>query len=191
MNNQTTNGKTNYRPSLRLFHASAKGTGSAFRLSLRTATSQYDGAVFLSIAPQITIGDPRGPHPIYPRFDFDTAITTIRLDSVEVAQLMQVLRGELETVNDGKGLYHKSAMYTTRLTFRHLVEPFPSYALELFKNPHDVKEESASLSFFFTPAESFLLCELLAGILPALVFGEPLASQLPDVSAPDSSADGE
>ena len=162
-----------FRPSLALFHANTKGTGSALRVSLRPASSEKDGAIFLSIAPQLTIGDRSHPVPILPSFDFESPLC-FRLDFVEVSQLLQVLLGEVESVEEGKGLYHvrrvNGKATTKRFTFRHLIEPYSCYELNIFESGDGVEDRSAVFSL--KPAESLGLAECLTAVLPVIAFGD-------------------
>ena len=101
-----------YRPSLALFHASPKGTGGAIKMTLHPAHDDTDGCIMLTMANQLTIGNRQGPNPVYPKFDWDGKLT-VKLDFTDLTKMLQVFRGECESIEDGKGLYHTTAQFTT------------------------------------------------------------------------------
>jgi hypothetical protein len=109
-----------FRPMLSFFHANAKGNGAAMRMSLLPATGTEDGSIMVDFANQSAVADFSGPEPVYPRFDWENKIT-VKLDFGDLCALLQVLRGECESVGDGKGLFHKSVKGSTRIMFRHLL----------------------------------------------------------------------
>jgi len=132
-----------YRPNLAFYHANAKGTGCAMKLALHPAHDDVDGCIMMTMAGQLTVGDCRGPNPVYPRFDWDGRLT-VKLDFSDLTRIVQVFRGERESVEDGKGLYHTTSRFTTRIALRHLVEPSSCYSLELYRSSRDGKDESSA-----------------------------------------------
>lgn len=158
---------------IRLYHANAKGTGGALRITVRAANKYEDGAVFLTFANQLTIGDPAHGAPV--RWDTEGR-QTIRLDFVELSEVMQVFHGETESIRDGKGIYHRvAAMKTTKaLKFRHLIDPIPGYHFELFTTTENGEETRHQ--FYMTPPESLGVCEALSTALYSIAFGDPTAS---------------
>ena len=111
-----------YRPSLAFYRASAKGTGSAVKMKLHPAHDDTDGSIMLTIANQKTVGSRMGPNPTFSTFDWDNAMT-IKLDFNDLTKMLQVFRGECETIEDGMGLCHLSPRGSTKIMLRHLVEP--------------------------------------------------------------------
>lgn len=162
-----------FRPKLALYHASSKGLGSALKLELHPAHDDTEGSIMLIIANQMTVGDLRGANPVYPRFDWENA-ATIKLGFNDLCSLLQVFRGEIETVNDGKGFYHNSTMWTTRIGFRHVIEPVSGYSLEVYRNPRNRDGESFRFHFMFSAAEAIGVCEAISDSMGLIAFGIPM-----------------
>lgn len=163
---------TVYRPKFALYHASPKGTGAALKMSLHPAHDDVDGSIMLTLAPQATIGDRRGPNPVYPRFQWEAAVT-VKLDFSDLSKFLQVFRGEMESIEDGKGLFHTTSQASTRIVLRHLVEPISGYSLEIFRTPRSGEEE-VRLRFFFSGAEACGLTEAIASSMGVIAFGIPM-----------------
>lgn len=98
----------NKRPSLVLCRANGKGTGFAMKMELYPARvgDSDSGAIYATIALQSTFGDLGSTPPIYPRFDWGNAVK-VRFDFTDLAKILQVLLGETESVDDGRGLFHR------------------------------------------------------------------------------------
>lgn len=67
--------KTQNRPALAFYHANAKGTGCAVKMTLHPATVDAsgittDGYIELTAANQMTVGNRLGPNPTFPKFDW-------------------------------------------------------------------------------------------------------------------------
>lgn len=169
-----------FRPQFALYHASPKGIGGALKMALHPAHDAVDGSIWVTLANQLTIGDRRGPNPIYPRFDWENSIS-IKLDFNDLCQLLQVLRGECEAINDGKGLYHSSASGTTRIVFRHLIEPVSCYSLEVYRSPRNGGEDQ-NAHFTFSACEAGGICDAIADSMGVIAFGIPIV-QSHDTSA--------
>lgn len=105
------------RPKLAFYHANAKGTGCALKLERRPASAEAEGCFMATIANQMTVGDRRAPNPVYPRFDWEGAIA-FKLGFSDVCKMLQVLRGECESLEDGHGVYHRSARAARTSTAR-------------------------------------------------------------------------
>jgi hypothetical protein len=161
-----------FRPMLSFFHANAKGNGAAMRMSLLPATGTEDGSIMVDFANQSAVADFSGPEPVYPRFDWENKIT-VKLDFGDLCALLQVLRGECESVGDGKGLFHRSESANTRISFRHLVEPVTGYALEVHRIGNSSEGESRSL-IVLTAWEALGFAELIAGSMSLVCFGLPM-----------------
>lgn len=170
-----------FRPKLALYHTSTKGLGSALKLELHPAHDSTDGSIMMTISNQMTIGDLKGPNPVYPRFDWENA-ATIKLGFNDLCQMLQVFRGETETINEGRGFYHNSPTWTTRINFRHLLEPFPGYSIEVYRSPRNGGGESARFHFLFSPYEAIGVCEAIANSMGVVAFG------IPTIQAHDTSA---
>ena len=157
------------RPRLVIYHANATNTGSAARFQLHPARDSKDGSIHVLLAKQLTVGGGSTNLPMFPTFDWDCGIE-VKLGFADVCALLQVFRGECESVNDGKGLYHRSAMYSTRIVFRHVVEPMNAYSFEVYRTYRDGGvDESAHI--MFTSAEALGLGCLLESSMAAMCFG--------------------
>jgi len=162
-----------YRPNFCFYHANPKGTGSAVKINLHPAHDDVDGCVMLTIANQMTIGNARGDSPTYPRFDWENAIC-VKLDFSDLTQILQVLRGECENINDGKGLYHSSVKATTSIRFGHLIDPVSGYMLEIYRRGSQGGGDENRARMLFSNAEALGLCEALSGSLYLVCFGIPM-----------------
>ena len=176
MNNETSN-KTmlppgTYRPKLAFYHASPKGTGCAATLELHPAHDDVDGSIWLCVANQMTIGNRMGPNPTFPRFDWENRIC-VKLDFNDLCAMLQVFRGECESINGDHGLYHRTAKATTKIRLRHLVDPVSGYSLELYKTPAGGGDETRA-HLLLNPAEALGLCESIAGAMYLVSFGIPM-----------------
>jgi len=159
------------RPSLRFFHPNGKGTGCAVRLELHPAHDYVDGSVWATIAQQVTVGNRCGPNPTYPRFDWENPMC-VKLDFSDLCKVLQVFRGECESLEDGRGLVHQTAKAMTKIVLRHIVEPVPGYSFEVYRTPRQGEETRAHLHFY--PWEALGLAEALAGSMSVISFGIPM-----------------
>jgi len=169
-----------YRPELTFYHPNAKGTGCALSMNLHPAHDDVDGSIMMKVACQASVGEGRGPGRTFARFDWERAIC-VKLDFNDLCQILQVFRGECESIADGRGLYHRSPKAATRIVLRHLVEPVVGYSLELYRTPVGGEGESRA-HILLTPSEARGLCEALAGSMSVICFG------IPTVIAHDTSA---
>ncbi len=160
-----------YRPQLKFYHPNAKGTGCAIQLELLPAQNRREGAIMMSLANQMTVGDMRGAVPRFPRFDWENRIT-VKLGFMDLARMLQVFRGECESIGDGKGLYHRTSEFSTRIVLRHMVEPLQGYSLEVYRTPSDGSEESRA-HFVMNSAEATGLAESISGSMAVVSFGVP------------------
>jgi len=169
--NQQTVGQ--YRPNLIFYHANPKGTGSAVKMNLHPAHDDVDGCVMLTMANQMTVGDRRGPNPTYSRFDWEGAMC-VKLDFNDLTQILQVLRGECESINEGKGLYHVSSRGSASIRLCHLVDPVSGYMLDICRKPVGGGDVESRARMLLSPAEALGLCETIAGSLYLVSFGIPM-----------------
>ena len=161
-----------YRPKLAFYHANAKGTGCAATLELHPAHDSVDGSIMLCVANQMTVGNRMGPNPTFPRFDWENRIC-VKLDFNDLCAMLQVFRGECETLNGDHGLFHRTARASTKIQLRHLVEPVSGYSLELYRTPAGGRDEVRA-HLLFSPAEALGLCEAIAGSMALVAFGIPM-----------------
>lgn len=176
-----------FRPQFALYHAGSTGAGGALKMALHPAHDAVDGSIMLTLANQLTIGDRRGPNPVYPHFDWENSIT-VKLDFNDLCQMLQVLRGEIETINEGKGLYHSSPLGIARIVFRHMLEPVSCYSLEVYRTPHNGGADVRA-HFTFSASEAGGICDAIADSMGVIAFGIPIV-QLHDTSGYEAKVKG-
>lgn len=171
---------TKYRPELTFYHPNGRGSGCAVSFSLHPAHDDTSGSIMLALANQKTIGDLKIAS--YPTFDWENKIA-IRLDFSDLCKILQVLRGECESIDDGRGLYHSIKKCTTRIVFRHIIEPCQGYSLEVYRSYSDDKEDACA-RILFNPSESLGLTEAISGSMSLVSFGIPMV--LPRSASPEA-----
>lgn len=149
-------------------HPAPSGKGSAIRFTLRPANGNVSGCVMFEIAKQKTLASLSGETPTSATFDWDNAIT-MKLCVGDLAQMLMVFRGYQESIEDGKGIFHRSATANSIIKFSHMIEPRPGYLFSVSKKPFD--GELTDAFFVFRPEEAFWFSTALEGAMPALVFG--------------------
>ena len=153
------------RPAITICHANARGTGTALRLELHPANTDSDGSILATIAPQNAI------KPVA-TFDWNNSIS-VRLDLLELAKILQVFRGNYESIDDGKGLYHRTINGFTVVRLYHRIEPIGGYVLDVAHKPND--GETVRLVFSMTYDEAFALAEAIDHAMLYVAFGVPVA----------------
>ena len=164
--------KTNHAR-LVIYHANPKGTGTAMRLELHPAHGETDGSVRIVLAPQRSASGARTTPIPPPTFDWENTLR-VKLDFTDLSKVLQVLRGECESVDEGRGIVHQTATALTRISFRHLVDPIPGYSLETERIARG-GGESVRAAIFFGSAEACGLAEAFAAAIPLVAFGVPEA----------------
>lgn len=159
-----------YRPKFALYHANSKGTGGALCMELHPAHDSTDGCIMAQIASQMTVGDVKGPVPTYPRFNWEGAIC-VKLDFQDLTKMLQVFRGECESLGDGLGLVHISTSGTTKIVLRHLLEPRCGYSLEVYRTSG---QGDSNGRVFLSPNEALGLSAAIEGSLSVICFGIPM-----------------
>lgn len=160
-----------WRPAAAFYHPNGKGTGSAMKLELHPAHDQVDGCIMMHLANQSETGNRLGPTPTFPKFDWEGGIV-VKLDFNDLCRILQVLRGECESVEEGRGLYHRTPKASTRICFRHLLEGLCGYSFEVYRTASaDGRETRAH--FILNPAEALGICEAIAGSMSVICFGVP------------------
>ena len=154
-----------------MYHPNGKGTGSAIRLELHPAHDDIAGSIMATIATQLTTGGRLGAVPVYPRFDWEGAIT-VKLDFTDISKMLPVFRGECESLEDGRGLFHKSTRGTTKITLRHIVEPINGYMLEVSRKTSDSEDSNARI--FLSPYEALGLATAIESSMGVICFGIPM-----------------
>jgi len=158
------------RPCLTMYHANAKGTGSALKAIMHPADREKDGYLEIRIANQISVGDLRATIPTYPKFYWDN-YREVYLDFDAVCKLLQVFRGECESVNDGRGIYiQRDDGAKINVNLAHLIDPVCGYQ---FRMQYRSGDTDNIYRFFFTCSEALGMCEAIAGSLYLMAFGKP------------------
>ena len=148
--------------SLEVRHPNAKGTGSALRARLIIGGMPENRGVLIGIAPQKTVDG------LQSAFDFGNPHCAF-LGFVEVAQFLQVLRGETESIAEGKGIWFDHGDEKVIVKLEHRVEPVCGYMLRIVEKCGSV--ETAE-QFWFTPAEALGFCEALIVSFREIAFGK-------------------
>ena len=162
------------RPRLAFFHANPRGTGGALMLDLRPARGLDEGCIMMTLASQLTVGDRRGPTPVYPTFDMENRMV-VKLGFLDLAKMLLVFRGECESIDGDRGLYHQAPRFATRITLRHLVEAGGGYAIDVFRSAPGQEDRHAGI--VLAPAEALGLSKAVEGSLGVLCFGVPSAAE--------------
>ena len=173
--NETANDRASapraFRPKLAFYKANAKGSGCAMKMELHPAHGQTDGSIMVTLANQMTIGDRRGPNPTFPHFDWENAIC-VKLDFSDLSKMLQVFRGEYESIEDGRGLVHRSPKGLAYIKLAHLIEPIPGYRLEVefFAGSGNSERRTVMLM----PCEALGLVAAIESSLGVICFGVPM-----------------
>ena len=162
-------------PCLRFYHPNAKGTGCAMVMKLHPADATQDGFIVVSFANQMTVGNPHGDNPTFPKFDWDNRVDVV-LDFNDLCAILQVLRGETESVHEGRGIFHKYKECCQRIHLRHLIDPVCGYSFEVFETPANGCDEKRA-HMLLSPAESLGILESIAGSMYLIAFGSPYATK--------------
>jgi len=184
MNNTTRKNTTpaeGFRPRFAIYHPNGKGTGCALKMDLRPAHGDEDGCIMMCVAPQKTVGDMHGPAKKFPTFDWENRIC-VKLGFADICKILQVFRGECESLEEGKGLFHRSARYTTRIVLRHLIEPVQGYSLEVFRSTAGNPDENRVTHIVLNPWEALGVGISFENSIGVICFGIPkvLAHERPD-----------
>ena len=172
---------------MRFFHPNAKGNGCALSLELLPANGEYDGCIMASFANQLTIGNRQASIPTYPTFNWEGAVT-VKLDFSDLCRILQVLRGECESIEEGKGLFHRSSKALTKINIRHLIDPVQGYVFEVHRVANQGGAESRAM-IMFTPWEALGVAESIAGSMSAICFGVPKSASFGPSAKKTGNAD--
>ena len=153
---------------LSFYHPNGKGTGGAVKFSLIPADGEkfVDGGLRVAMAAQVK-GD---GFEMYPRFDWDRVIE-VRLGFLDVARMLQVFRGETESINDGLGLFVFNPLCRMKFSLRHVVEPVAGYEIKLVRKIGEAGQED-SVWVMLTGVEGLGLCCALENSMGILAFGK-------------------
>lgn len=145
-----------------LFHANAKGTGSLLRVELTPAVDGEHGFVTVGIVPQDSSVD-------YPTYDIVKELS-IDLDPVECTQMIEVLRGVTESIEDGRGIFKREEGGGVVLEMSHVIDPVPGFHV-VIKRRASVDTPEERLKFRLTTTEGWMLSIALERAVPAIAFG--------------------
>ena len=157
---------------MRFFHPNMKGPGCALSLELLPANGIDEGCIMATVANQASVGNRQGQSTTFPTFNWENALT-VKLGFADLCKMLQVLRGECESVGEGKGLFHANGKANTVISFRHLVDPASGYVLGIHRTFTDGREARATI--MLSPWDALGLCESIAGAMSAICFGVPTA----------------
>ena len=163
-------------PCLRLYHPNGKGTGCAMVMKLRPADAAQDGFIVVSFANQMTVGNPHGDNPTFPKFDWENKVDVV-LDFNDLCAILQVLRGETESIREGRGIFHKYNECCQKIQMRHLIDPVCGYSFEVLETSANGSDEKRA-HMLLSPAESLGICESIAGSMYLIAFGVPRLSNV-------------
>jgi hypothetical protein len=163
-----------YRPRLAFYHANGKGSGSAAKFEVVPASGDRDGAVYLTLASQksVATGSMDQGTRQHATFDWTNRIT-VKLNFGDLCQILQVFKGPLATIADGKGLYHDSRATTTFINLTRQTEPHPGWALDVSRRSKDVSEAITRTRIVFNASEAYGLGVVLEQALGVVAFGVP------------------
>ena len=162
-------------PCLRLYHPNGKGTGCAMVMKLRPADAAQDGFIVVSFANQMTVGNPTGDNPTFPKFDWENCVDVV-LDFNDLCAILQVLRGETESVRECRCIFNKYKECCQTIKFSHIVEPICCYFFYVFETSENSGDEKRA-HMLLSPAESLGICESIAGSMYLIAFGSPYATK--------------
>lgn len=163
-------------PCLRFYHPNVKGTGCAMVMKLRPADAAQDGFIVVSFANQMTVGNLTGDNPTFPKFDWENKVDVV-LDFNDLCAILQVLRGETESIGNGRGIFHKYKECCQKIQLRHLLDPVCGYSFEVIEATANSGEEKR-VNTLLSPAESLGICESIAGSMYLIAFGVPRLSNV-------------
>ena len=161
-------------PCLRFWHPNGKGTGCAMVMKLRPADAAQDGFVVVSFANQMTVGNPNGDNPTFPKFDWDNSVDVV-LDFNDLCAILQVLRGETESIREDRGIFHNDEECCQKIQLRHLIDPVCGYLFEVVEASAHGGEDKR-MRMLLSLAESLGICEAISGSMYLIAFGSPYAT---------------
>lgn len=182
--------KTNYvaqkeRPDFAIYHPNGKGTGCAFRMNLHPAHDDRDGCIMVSFANQNSVGNRQAAVPTYPTFDWKNKVS-VKLDFSDICKIIQVLRGTSAGLEDGRGLYHRSAKFATKITLKHIMEPVEGFMLGVYRAPalKTVAEPEQSARILLNTWEALGIALAFENSIGVVCFGIPKVAKAQTGVAP-------
>ena len=145
-----------------IYRPAPSGKGSAISISMFRAVGGVAGHALVEMARQKPVCGETAV------FDWGNSITA-KLCADDLAQVLMVFCGMQESIDDGKGIYHRTTTANTCIRFCHMIEPVPHYALSVRWHPHG--GEADEMHFSFRPSEAVWLSAALEAAMGAIVFG--------------------
>lgn len=170
--------RTEWTPHLEFYHPNAKGTGSAFRVSIAPADGDRDGAVFLSLAAQSSVFVPaqNGAPAKFASFDWSNKLT-VKFTYMEVTEIILVLAGSLPAVGQngkGDGFFHSSASASTIVSLRRGDDPArPGFLLDVTRTLKTNRDDRKRVGVMLNMVEAVGLRFALEQSMALLAFGIP------------------
>ena len=157
-------------PEFALYHANAKGTGCAVKVKFHPWDVEKVREPFVSIefAPQKSLE--QGGQ--FAQFDWAHSLP-VKFDFHDLTVMLQVLRGEIESVNDNRGFLQVTQIAKTTIRFRHTLEPVSGYAFEVYRElraPNAGEEVERRAYFYLKPSEALGIACAIEYALAHIVF---------------------
>jgi len=150
------------RPCIRMMHPNTKKSGSMLVVKMNPAHGEVEGRMEFTLLPQ---DEGKDGLPCFSNQGISMSLT-----SVEVAMLLEVLRGYCESLCEGRGIFHRCADVMKKMTFQHTIEPIPGYIISMYaKDMH--------ITFHLNLAEALVLSEAMASSLVYMAFGFPVGME--------------
>lgn len=149
---------------MKLYHENRRGTGTAVNIYMSLGALVFDVA---RQDPNVERYLPAGGR-FVSSFDWGDS-QAFRLNGIEAAQILEVLRGCAESVCDGKGIVQRTGPRSVNIRFEHVIEPVPGYRFTGIVKASP-KEEGDVREFFFTTSEGFALSVALEGTIKEMFF---------------------
>lgn len=147
-----------------IFHPNTKGTGTALTIVPHLSERENEGYIILGLAAQTSTGNIEEGKPTFLESDWENLFAK-KLDPIEVMEVIRVLRGERESINDGKGIVCDGAI----LNVQHLCEPTAHFAVTIERREGG-KVEKRGIDLSLTEAGMIELA--LSYAMGPIVFGQ-------------------
>lgn len=161
-------------PRLQILKSNCKGTGGALNLVLHPAHDLESGRITATLARQTAIANPNAEPPTYAKFDWDDAVG-VDLGFDDLTKIIQVFRGECETIDDGKGIYRRMPDGYMIANLLHVIVPMSGYILKISRSriaPSDIDTRQ----IFLAPNEALGICAAIEASMGLVCFGVPTPS---------------
>lgn len=172
--NETTSVQTpaskSYPGTLAFYHPNMNGNGSAVQFELKPAIGNRDGWFFMVLAPQKT-PPTRNPDGARQAATFDWANRmNVKLGINDICSMLLVLRGRIEQINSGKGLFHDTPEASTVIHLRR-GKDLPGCGLEVSRKAKQEQAEPVRMRLMLTEAEALGLALVFEQAMFLLVYG--------------------